>query len=449
MASEAHPNSAATVRFIADARQRHLPSEVIEQAKMCLVDWLGVALGAHREGAAVTVRRMVDAWASAGEAQLLLGGATTPALAALLNGTMSHCLDYDDAHTQGAGHISAVTWAAAWAMAGHHHRSGEEALMAFVTGFEVMARLGRGQMRGFGRNLQLKGFHPTSVLGRFGAAAAASVLLDLPEDHIAHALGLAATTAGGLTASFGTMSKPFHAGKAAMDGILAAQLAAEGFEAATHLLDADNGLQGALIQDRSATIPPLTYDDGWEILRNGFKPYACCRSTHPAVDAARQLAPQVSQQAITRVRVKAHPGATASAHHMAPVTPLQGKFSFPFCLALALNGYAVMENDFSQDRFNDPALMAIVPCVEVEEVPDQERSVAFVEVELASGETLRAEQRVVRGHPDNPMTWDDMAQKFMGLAEPVLGGQAAALLDALRQVDKPGQFAKAMAYVRR
>jgi 2-methylcitrate dehydratase PrpD len=449
MVSEAYPNSAATVRFIATTFQRHVPSEVIEQAKMCLVDWLGVALGAQHEGAAVTVRRLVDAWAASGEAQLLLGGTTTPALAALLNGTLSHCLDYDDAHTQGAGHISAVTWAAAWAMAGHHRRSGEEALMAFVTGFEVMARLGRGQMHGFGRNLQLKGFHPTSVLGRFGAAAAASVALGLPEARIAHALGLAATTAGGLTASFGTMSKPFHAGKAAMDGILAAQLAAEGFEAATHLLDTDRGLQGTLIQDRSATIPPLTYDDGWEILRNGFKPYACCRSIHPAVDAARQLAPQVSGQIITRVRVKAHRGATASAHHMTPTTPLQGKFSFPFCLALALQGYAVMETDFSPARFNDPALMAIVPCVEVEEVPDQERWAAHLEVELGSGETLHAEQRVVRGHPDNPITWDDMAQKFMGLVEPVLGVQAAALLHTLREVDKPGQFARAMDYVRR
>ena len=89
---------------------------------------------------------------------------------------------------------------------------------------EVMARLGRGQMQGFGRHLQLHGFHPTSILGRFGAAAVGSAVLGLPEAQIAHALGVAATTAGGLTASFGTMSKPFHAGKAAMDGILAAQL---------------------------------------------------------------------------------------------------------------------------------------------------------------------------------------------------------------------------------
>jgi 2-methylcitrate dehydratase PrpD len=138
MTDDMHPIGTATAQFIATARQRRLPPEVVDQAKMCLVDWMGVALGAHAEGAAVTVRRLADSWGASGKAQLLLGGTTTPALAAQVNGTMSHCLDYDDAHTQGAGHISAVTWAAAWAMAGQHQLSGADAVAAFVTGFEVL-----------------------------------------------------------------------------------------------------------------------------------------------------------------------------------------------------------------------------------------------------------------------------------------------------------------------
>jgi 2-methylcitrate dehydratase PrpD len=362
---------------------------------------------------------------------------------------MSHCLDYDDAHTQGAGHISAVTWAAALAMAGHHNLNGQDTLAAFITGFEVMARLGRGGLQGLGRNLQFKGFHPTSVLGRFGAAAVASVALGLSEERVAHALGVAATTAGGLTASFGTMSKPLHAGKAAMDGILAAQLAAEGFDAATHLLDVDKGLQGTFIQDRSVRIPPVHYDDGWELLRNGFKPYACCRSIHPAVDAARQLAPQLNGKAVERVHVKVHKNATVPAPYMAPTTPLQGKFSIPFCIALALRSHRVVAADFSSERLNDAAVMAIVPRVHVEEVPDQERWAAHIDVVLAEGNTLHADQAVVRGHPDNPMTWDDMQHKFVGLVEPVLGANTPALLQALRHVEAPGQLAQAMRLVRR
>ncbi len=449
MTSAANAYSTATARFIATSRQRHLPLEVVDHAKMCLVDWMGVALGAHAEGAAVTVRRVAESWGACGDAHILLGGTTTPALAALVNGTMSHCLDYDDAHTQGAGHISAVTWAAAWALAGHHHLSGAEAVRAFVTGFEVMARLGRGQMQGLGRNLQLKGFHPTSVLGRFGAAAVASVVLGLGEAQIAHALGIAATTAGGLTASFGTMSKPFHAGKAAMDGILAAQLAAEDFQAATHLLDADTGLQGTLIQDGSGRIPAVDYDDGWEILRNGFKPYACCRSIHASVDAARQLAAQIKAAPIERVHVQAHRGATVPAHHFDPKTPLQGKFSFPFCIALGLRGYPVVQADFCPERLTDPAIMAIVPLVEIEEVADQERWASHIDVVLQGGKTLHADQDVVVGHPDNPMTWNHMAGKFVGLVEPVLGGKTQPLLQALREVDKPGQLAKVTALISR
>lgn len=444
-----NPNGPATARYIATAKQRHLPPEVLDQAKMCLVDWMGVALGAHDQGAAVSVRRLVESWQAHGEAQILLGGTTTPALAALANGTMAHCLDYDDAHTQGAGHVSAVTWAAALAMAGQYHVSGQDTLAAFITGFEVMARLGRGGLQGMGRNLQFKGFHPTSVLGRFGAAAVASVLLGLSEERVLHALGVAATTAGGLTASFGTMSKPFHAGKAAMDGILAAQLAAEGFEAATHLLDVDKGLQGTFIQDRSVHIPPMHYDDGWEILRNGFKPYACCRSIHPSVDAARQLAPEINGTAIERVHVKVHKNATVPAPYMAPTTPLQGKFSIPFCVALALRGYRVVAADFSATRLNDAAVMAIVPRVKVEEVPNQERWEAHIEVVLAGGKMLRADQHVVRGHPENPMTWDDMEHKFVGLVEPVLGAETHPLLRALRDLEAPGQLAQVMRLVHR
>ena len=105
-----------------------------------------------------------------------------------------------------------------------------------------------------------------------------------------------------------------------------------------------------MIQKRSVSIPPVTYDDGWKILRNGFKPYACCRSIHATVDAARKLAAQLDGRAVARVQVKAPRGATVSAHHVDLKMPLQGKFSFPFCVALGLRGYAVVEADFSHER---------------------------------------------------------------------------------------------------
>src|SRR5690606_28478015 len=137
--------------------------------------------------------------------------------------------------------------------------SEQQMLAAFVCGFETAARAGYG----LGELVTARGWHGTGVFGRIGAAAAASVLLELDEEAALHALGAAATQASGLAASFGTMAKPFHAGKAAMDGVIAAQLAARGFRAATSLLDVGAGLDSALIQDRSATMRPADFS-GWE-----------------------------------------------------------------------------------------------------------------------------------------------------------------------------------------
>jgi len=448
MKAESASKGSLTAEFVATAGTRTFPPEVIDAAKMCLVDWMGVALGAHAEGAAVSTRRMAEAWGAGGNAQILLGPKTTPALAALVNGTMSHCMDYDDAHTQGGGHVSAPNWAAALAMASHLGADEQRTLMGFITGFEVMARLGGGGAAGMGRNLQLRGIHPTSVWGRFGAAAVACAMLGLDAERTAHAMGVAATTAAGLNASFGTMSKPFHAGKAAMDGILAAQLAAEGFEAATNLLDADNGLQGTFIQDRQGAIPPLEFSAGWELLRNAFKPYACCRATHPSVDAARSLAAQVGDAEVVEVQSVVHKGALVPAGQMNPQTPLQGKFSMPYCIALGLRGYDAVFTDFSPERLADRRIMDIVPRVTCTEDPDLERFQARLAVILADGKRLEAETKVVLGHPDNPMTWDDMHTKFAGLVEPVLGADdSEALWDTMRDFEQPGALAKVLALV--
>jgi len=443
------PRGDLTAAFIAGAPGRTYPPDVIDMAKRCLVDWMGVAVGAAGEGATASVRRVAEGWGAAGNGQILLGPKTAPALAALVNGTMAHCMDYDDSHFNGGGHVGAPTWAAALALASHLGLSERETLGGFITGFEVMGRLGGGGWERMARPLQVRGFHPTSVWGRLGAAAVAGALLGLDEARAAHALGVAATTVGGLNASFGTMSKPFHAGKAAMDGILAAQLAAEGFEAATHLLDADNGLAGALIQDRSTSMQPVQFTEGWEVLRNEFKPYACCRAAHPVLDAARALAPRIAGREVARVRSWLHQGALVLAGKTDPRTPLEGKFSTAYCIALGLRGHAAVATDFTEERLRDPAVMDIVPRVTCQETPDLERYEARLEVELADGETLHGETAIVLGHPDNPMSWDDLETKFVGVAGPVLGSDTRPLLAALRDFDRPGALAEVLALVAR
>ena len=430
--------------YIAGGLKREFPPNIIDAAKRALVDFAGVAIGAADQPVVRAVRRVADEWKAAGNAQIFLGGKTTPAVAVLVNGTMVHAMDYDDTHPGGTGHPSGPCWSTALALAQHYGYGEHDAIAGFITGFEVMARLGGGGPPGVGRSLQRRGLHPTSVFGRTGAAAVASAMFGLDENKIAHALGVAATTAGGLVGSFGTHSKPFHAGKAAMDGILAAQLAREGFEAATHLYELRNGLLDAFIQNREVEVPPLDFDAKWELLGNGFKPFACCRATHPSTQAARTLAKQVAGKRVTRVHAKVHPNALVTAGKRNPRTPLEGKFSVPFCIALGLRGYRAVAVDFNDATMQDSGVMEIVPVVELEAIHGQAPHSAHLDVYLESGEHLHADTDIVIGHPDNPMSWDDLYTKFAGLVEPVLGAdKSKELFACLRDFERPGSLSKA------
>lgn len=431
--------------YIAGTGRREYPPEIIDAAKRALVDFAGVAIGAADQPVVGAVRRVAESWAAQGKSQMFLGGKTTPAVAVLVNATMVHAMDYDDTHPGGCGHPSGPCWSTALALAEHHGYDEKTAIAGFITGFDVMAKLGGGGPPGVGRSLQRRGLHPTSVFGRAGAAAVASAMFGQSEGQVANALGIAATTAGGLVGSFGTDSKPFHAGKAAMDGILAAQLAGEGFQAATHLYELRNGLLDAFIQNQEVEVPSLDFETKWELLTNGFKPYACCRATHASTQAARTLANRIGGRRVTRVHAKVHPNALVTAGKRNPRTALEGKFSVPFCIALGLRGYRAVFTDFVDATLQDTGVMQIVPVVELEAVQGQAPHSAHLDVYLEGGEHLHADTDIVIGHPENPMSWDDLYAKFEGLVEPVLGmDKTTALFDCLRHFDRPGSLATAM-----
>src|SRR3954447_10845950 len=282
MAESATNNGAALAAYIADSGERELPPDIADRARLCLADWLGVAIGAGDERAGHIVRELASGWGTHGRATVLLGPPAAAPVAALANGTLAHCLDFDDTYVRAMTHTSAPVWAATLA-SGEEIGAAEDAMLAaFVTGFEVASRIGDG----LGEAVTARGWHGTGVFGRLGAAASAAALLRLDAGRALNALSAAATQTSGLTASFGTMAKPFHAGRAAMDGIVAAQLAASGFTAAPSLFEPGGGLDNALVQDRGAALAPVAFT-GWNILDNSFKPYAACHLTHPAIDTAR------------------------------------------------------------------------------------------------------------------------------------------------------------------
>jgi 2-methylcitrate dehydratase PrpD len=455
MSEKPGPNGGAATRgdqlkrYIAGTRNRTLPPQIVEAAKQALLDYTGCAVGAASQNVANATRKTAEAWGGTGKAQIFLGGTTAPALAALVNGAMAHAMDYDDTHPGGAGHPSGPCWSTALALAQHHGYAETDAISGFVTGFEVMARLGGGGPPGVGRSLQRRGLHPTSVFGRTGAAASACAMMGHDEQKTAYALGIAATTAGGLVGSFGTDSKPFHAGKAAMDGILAAQLAGNGFVSATQLYELEKGLLDVFIQNREVEVPPLDFDARWELLNNGFKPFAACRATQPSTQAARTLADKVAGKKIAKVKARVHPNALVTAGKRNPQTPLEGKFSVPFCISLGLRGYRAVYTDFTDATMQDRAVMDLVPLVELEAVDGQAPHSAFLDVQMEDGEVLHAKTDIVLGHPDNPMDWDALLDKFQGLTEPVLGaGKTQALYECIRSFETPGSLEKFATLVR-
>ena len=434
----ATPNADAAAHFIGSAPGRNYQADAVEAARMALVDAVGVALGAHGEGAGQSVRNVAASWGAGGEAQILLGGRTAPAVAAMVNATLGHCLDYDDTHVGAVAHLGNPTWTAAIAVGQQVGATDRDILGAFITGFEVGARLGHGM----GQAVNERGFHSTGLFGCFASATAAAVLMGLNEEGIRNALGAAATQGAGLTGSFGTMAKPFHAGKAAMNGVLAAELAREGFEAAQTLIEPEGGFGQAFVQDGGAAPKLLDFDGSMEITRNTLKPYAACLLTHPVIDAARALSATVAPDDIAEIAVEVNPICIQLAGKPQPQTGLAGKFSTAYCTALGLTGQLATAKDFADDRVADPALRSLVDKVTLTPVPDMTMTAAKLTLRLADGTVLDRDTPLALGNPGNPMDWDDMAAKFMPLAEPVLGGQAQTLYDLLRGFGDGEQMVK-------
>lgn len=440
--TKSNPVGPRMAAFIADAPDRHYAPAVIDMAKRCLVDWMGVAIGAHGEPVSAIVTEAALSWRSTGGARILFGGETAPALAALVNATMGHALDFDDTRGHSPSHLGSPTWSAALALAGDGNIDGAAALGAFITGYEVAALLGD---RGFGTRVQRAGFHPTAVFGRLAAAAAGAVLLGLDRERAAHALGLAGTSGGGLTASFGTMAKPFHSGKAAMDGVQAAEMAARGFVAAGNLFDSQGAFADSFVQDSPTRFDGLEFTAGQSLFDNSFKPYACGKLIHGHIDAARELRAALAGRGIKEIHCAVAPHVTHLVGRPAPATPLEGKFSIAFCVALALCGYPVLPADFSAKRLADPRIRDSMGKTELRIDEDIGRYGAAMNIVLENGETLQTTVAFSRGNPENPVGWDDLKEKFDGLAGPVIGKQAAGLYDALRAIEEPGVLAQIFA----
>jgi 2-methylcitrate dehydratase PrpD len=423
-------NGEILAQYVTGAHSRTIPPEVLDMSRFSLVDWVGVSIGATSERTPRAVANSVKGWTT-GKSTVLLGGMAVPAVAALCNGALAHGLDFDDIYAPAYAHLGAPLWATTLALGEETGASEEAVLKAFTTGFETAAHLGRG----LGSDLLLRGIQGTGVFGLLGSAAASSVLLKLDLGRVQHAMGVAATQVSGLAGAGGTMPKPLQAGRAAMDGILSAQFARSGLEAAADALEPDGTMATAILQDRSRTLSHLEFED-WEILNNSFKCFATSQLTHAAVQAAQGMGldkQKLDSARMIRVEVGELAMKVAGGDGRRPKSALQAKFDLRYCVAMALHGHAVGADDFRDAFIANVHACATAELIELVFSANLEVHSSRVTVSFSDETSLVAEVRVAKGHPFNPMDWNDMWKKFSALVTPVVGPGTLDLFDSLRQ----------------
>jgi 2-methylcitrate dehydratase PrpD len=419
----------ALVDFVLGLELAAIPPAVVDAANRSMTDWLGTAIRGSIEPLADAVAAVIAA--TGGEPQATIvgrGQRTSVLMASLANGAQCHALDFDDTHLPAVLHGSAAVAPVVFALAEWRHASGADALAAFIAGFELETRIGRV----IGKRLTERGWHVTATVGTFGAAAAAGRLLGLDAHQLAHALGIAGTQAAGLTQSFGTMAKPLHPGKAAMNGLLAALLAREGFTGSTAMLDAPDGLAGTFLGVTDLGRATEEFGKRWELLQNSTKYYAACHLTHATIDAGRGIRARtaLSPDAIESVRCRVMPLTLKAADQREPKTPLEAKFSVRFCAATALLRGDAGEGEFTEASLADPAVARVMARVTPEADDSLAIAAAHMTVRLTDGRVIEERITAARGTPDNPGTRDDLEGKFRRLAETVLPPPRVAELTA-------------------
>lgn len=412
--------------FVARTPSDVIGSKAREQATRAVLDTLGVMLAGCREAAAQLVAGHVREQGGREEASVFGTGFRAPAAqAALVNGTAAHALDYDDVTTSMRGHPSAPLLPALLAIGETIGSSGRDLLDAYVLGFEVECKLGRS----IGEPHYALGWHATSTLGTLGAAAACARLRRMDAAQARDALGIAASLASGLQANFGTMTKALHAGWAAHNGVLAADLAARGFEASADALEAPSGFlratSGHAKIDVAAAVRGL--GEPWEIVEPGIgvKLYPCCYATHRSIDAALEVRRLAAFDAhrIEAVEVHLSKGTLLPLIGRPPEIGLEAKFSMEYCVAATLLHGAPGLAAFTDAASARPDVQAIAGRVQaIEDGPAMAYPIEGWSqiVVTANGERFVATVETPRGDPQNPLPWNELAAKFRECADTVL-----------------------------
>ncbi len=427
----------------------------LKASRTAFIDTIGVMLAGMAEPCVQILLDTPGVADSPGESSIYGTDRKTSALdAALINGTASHALDYDDFSQPMGGHQSVPLVAPLLAVAQERHLSGKAVMAAYVIGIETEIRLARA----VNFHHYDKGWHPTATLGVFGTVAAVSHLVGLEPGKTATALSIAASLASGVKANFGTMVKPLHVGHSCRNGLLSVLLAERGYSANQAVIEHKQGFLNAFNG-------PGTYDmsqvfehwgDPWEIEARslGLKQFPCCGSMHPAIAMALALVhdEHVKAADIVNIHIQPHQRRLPHTDNPRPQTSLEAKFSVQYAVARALLAGAVRLADFEGDAHRQPEIERLLAITRTNPHPDMPEDSphqfgAEVTVTLADGRVVsrRIDDLVGRG-VDNPMSSDELWEKFFDTARRgIRETDVMALferLESLEAIDDIAQLAR-------
>jgi len=419
-------------KFVADTEYGDIPEHVIELGKKSILDGFGLALAGSRAQTGNLCRQYLQEIGICDGQATIFGSSTrtSPRFAAFVNGVSIHADDFDDTQLAVAKdrvygllvHPTVPVLPALFALAEVRGVSGKEFMLAYHLGVEVECKIAEAIAH---RHYQ-DGFHYTGTCGPLGSEAACAKLLRLEHSKILHAFGLVASQAGGLRENFGTMTKPFQAGRAAESGLASAELVAIGWTAADQILEAERGFFHAFggSYDPAAIMDRL--GKPWTFISPGIslKPYPSGSLTHPAMTELARLieANKIEAAQVERVDVGANHNMTTTLLHHRPQTGLESKFSMEFCIAILLLERRAGLSEFSDKVVQRSDAQEMIRRVNFYVDPEAEsagydKMTSLLKIHLKDGRVIEGRADFGKGSPANPMTFEEAATKFKRCAE--------------------------------
>jgi len=418
-----------------------LPAEVIHHAKRAVIDWYASLLPGSRVAPAILLEQALAEDLDHGRARLASGRHATLRAAALINGAASHSVEFDDIYRDAGYHPGSPVISAALAAAQATGVSGEAFLRGVIVGYEVSTRIGEAVMPS-----HYKYWHITGTVGTLGAAAAAATILGCNREQFMHALATAGTFGAGLQQAFRSqaMSKPLHSGHAAEAGALAAMAAAKGVTGALEILEGEVGFGAAMSVDPDWSKATRGLGTDYHIVHVTFKNHGCCGHTFPSIDGVLHLKRlhKFTHHDIKKIRLATYKAGLDIINNDKPEGEYQAKFSLQYTVAHALVHGSVRLNAFSPERMQDAEVRALMRKIECVADPELSKGyptqrAAQVEIETVDGRKFAHFQPTRKGDPEMPLSDDELNDKYLELAIPVVGEAAArALLDQLWTTEK-------------